>query len=198
MIFYDLKHGRVAILRFVRLLGRTVVRCRFKELINFLTRTPAVGVPFVYARDGVSRMSNFGSKEVARAAILMATSVDRDDENAVKSMLAERMIRAAAVDYGGEFVFSANKIVERAIVAAKREGLIESEHAEEGALAGAAHEALTQILPKAVGFNVGGKIGIARKDDHISVAMFFVVGMLHLNEVAIGLGHRVIHQRVSE
>lgn len=142
-------------------------------------------------------MSNLGSKEAARAAILMATSVDREHENTVKASFRDSMIRAAAVDYGGEFVFSGNRIVERAIVASKREGLIEPGHAEEGALAGAAHEALTQILPKAVGFNVGGKVGIARKDDHICVAMFFVVGMVHLNEVAVGLGHRVVHRHVS-
>lgn len=157
----------------------------------------AIGAMTGDRRKGVCTMGNLGSKEVAQAAILMATSLDRDDENRIKASFAERQVRAAAVDYGGEFVFSGNKIVERAIVAAKREGLIEAEHADEGALAGAAHEALTQILPKAVGFNVGGKIGIARKDDHISVAMFFVVGMVHLNEVSIGLGHRVVHRSID-
>lgn len=143
-------------------------------------------------------MNSLGSKDAARAAILMATSIDREHENEIKASFADEMIKAAAVDYGGEFVFSTNRIVERAIVAAKREGLIKPEHAEEGALAGATHEALTQILPKAVGFNVGGKIGMSRKDDHICVAVFFVVGMVHLNEVAIGLGHRVVHRPASE
>ncbi len=33
---------------------------------------------------------------------------------------------------------------------------------------------------------------IARQDDHIAVCIFFGIGLLHLNEVAIGLGHRVI------
>ena len=101
-------------------------------------------------------------------------------------------MRLAAVDFGGEFISSVSRIVERAVVAAKREGLISSTHAEEGAVAGAAREAVSQIISKAIGLNVGGKIGIARLDDHVSVCVFFGIGLLHLNEVAIGLGHRVI------
>ena len=54
------------------------------------------------------------------------------------------------------------------------------------------HEALSQISLKAVGYDVGGRIGIARYNDHVSVAVFFGIGLLHLDEVAIGLGHRVI------
>jgi hypothetical protein len=76
------------------------------------------------------------------------------------------------------------------VVAAKREGLIKESHADEGAVAGATHEALLQIKNKAIGFNVGGKIGIARQGDHIGVAVFIGVGLLHLDDVAIGLGHR--------
>ena len=68
------------------------------------------------------------------------------------------------MDYGGEFVASVVRIVERAVVAAKREGVIVAdEYKEEGSVAGAAHEALTQVMSKALGLNVGGKIGIARK-----------------------------------
>ncbi|NLL19602.1 MAG: hut operon positive regulator HutP, partial [Clostridia bacterium] len=36
------------------------------------------------------------------------------------------------------------------------------------------------------------KIGIARINDHISVAVFFGIGLVHLDEVAIGLGHRAV------
>ena len=77
-------------------------------------------------------------------------------------------MRAAAVDYGGEFIPSIMKIVERAVVAAKREGVISStEYHEEGSVAGAAHEALMQVGAKATGLNVGGKIGIARSGNNI-------------------------------
>ncbi|MCK8816920.1 HutP family protein [Natroniella sulfidigena] len=130
------------------------------------------------------------SKQVATAAIKMALS-DREQENQLKVAYQEEGLQVAAIDFGGEFNSSIKKIIERAIVAAKREGVIEQTHAEQGAVAGATHEALNQIHPKAVGFDVGGKIGVARKDDHVSVAIFFEIGLLHLNEMAIGLGHRV-------
>ena len=78
------------------------------------------------------------------------------------------------------------------MVSAKREGVIGDSHLEQGAVAGAAHEALSQIAPKAIGLSVGGKIGIARHKDHISVAVFFAVGLLNLDEVAMGMGHRAV------
>ena len=96
------------------------------------------------------------------------------------------------MDFGGEYLTSINKIVERAIVAGKREGLINETHSEEGAIAGATREALAQIMNKAIGLNVGGKLGIARWHDHISVSVFLGVGLLHFDEVAVGLAHRTI------
>ncbi len=137
-------------------------------------------------------MVQFGSRKVARAAIEMALTDGREQEKEYKQRLAREGIKAAAVDYGGDFISSVNKIIERAVVASKREGVIREVHAEEGAVAGATREALSQVMIKAAGLNVGGKIGIARKDDHISVAVFFGVGLLHLDEVAIGLGHRAV------
>ncbi|NLW88345.1 MAG: hut operon positive regulator HutP [Clostridiaceae bacterium] len=132
------------------------------------------------------------SKITASAAIRIALTVNREDESALKSSLIEKNIRAAAADFGGEFISSVSKIIERCIVAAQREGIISNTHVEEGALAGAAREAISQITSKAIGLNVGGKIGIARYNDHISVCMFFGIGLLHLNEIAVGLGHRAI------
>ena len=134
----------------------------------------------------------FGSKDVCRAAVRMSLTSTRPQEDKLKESYLEHEIKAAAVDYGGEFLSSVMKIVERTVVAAKREGLISEHHNEEGAVAGAAREAIAQISQKAIGLNVGGKIGIARFDDHIAVAIFMGIGLLHLNEVAIGLGHRVI------
>ncbi|NLT46787.1 MAG: hut operon positive regulator HutP, partial [Clostridiales bacterium] len=54
------------------------------------------------------------------------------------------------------------------------------------------HEAIAQVSQKAIGLNIGGKIGIARYHDHVAVAIFVGIGLLHLNEIALGLGHRVI------
>jgi hypothetical protein len=135
-----------------------------------------------------------GSKEVAKCALSIAMTVSREDEKALKDTFRNREIRAAAVDYGGEAIMAIKTIVERAVIAAKRELIIKDCHAEEGAVAGATHEAMSQILPKAIGLNIGGKVGIARKGDHISVAVFFSIGLVHLDEVAVGLGHRAVGQ----
>lgn len=134
-----------------------------------------------------------GSKIASTAAIKMALSVSRAEEVQLKKTFFEDYgIKAVAVDYGGEFISSVAKIVERAVVAGKREGVIKETHPDEGAVAGAAREALAQIMPKALGLNVGGKIGVARYHDHVSVAIFFGIGLLHLDEVSIGLGHRAV------
>jgi hypothetical protein len=134
------------------------------------------------------------SKEVAKAALAMAMSSTREDEKLLKEQLREREIRAAAVDYGGEALPSMRAIIERAVVAAKRELIIGDTHPEEGAIAGASREAMAQILTKAIGLNIGGKVGIARKGDHISIAVFFSIGLIHLDEIAVGLSHRAIGQ----
>lgn len=133
-----------------------------------------------------------GSKDVAKAAIRLAITSSRDDEKILKSKYAEKGVYVAAVDFGGEFITSVMRIVECCVVAAKREKIIGETHHEEGAVAGAVREAISQITSKAIGLNVGGKIGIARFGEHVAVGVFFGIGLLHLNEVAIGLGHRVI------
>lgn len=132
------------------------------------------------------------SKFVARAALYMALSEGREDEMRLKQDYQQQGLTVAAVNYGGQAVASVTKVVERAVVAAKREGVIIDVHNEEGAVAGAAHEALNQILTKAIGLNIGGKIGIARYHDHITVAMVMEIGLLHLNEVAVGMAHRAV------
>ena len=130
------------------------------------------------------------SLDVGRAALAMAISTDRQEEQAMRQRLQNRGILAVAVDFGGEYLSSVKKMIERAVVAAQRQGLIEASHVGEGAVAGATHAALEQITPKAVGLNVGGKIGVARHGEHVCVAVYLGVGVLHLNEVAVGLAHR--------
>ncbi len=134
----------------------------------------------------------YGSREIASAAIKMAVTSDRLEEKKLQAEFFRNGIYTAAADFGGEFITSVMKIIERAVVSSKREGVIAESHVEEGAVAGATREALIQIMPKAIGLNVGGKIGIARYKDHVCVAIFFGIGLLHLNEVAFGLGHRVL------
>ena len=130
------------------------------------------------------------SLDIGRAALAMAISADRQEEQTVRQQLQGRGIQAVAVDFGGEYVSSVKKMIERAVVAAQRQGLIEASHVGEGAVAGATHAALEQLTSKAVGLNVGGKIGVARYGEHVCVAVYLGVGVLHLNEVAVGLAHR--------
>lgn len=136
--------------------------------------------------------NEIGSSDVARAAIHMAISQGREEEKHSKIGYSKRGIKCCAVDFGGEYSSSIIKMVERAVVAAKREGIIEDAHKEIGGVAGACREALQQIADKAIGLSIGGKIGVARFQEHLSVCVFFGIGLLHLNEVAIGLGHRAI------
>lgn len=134
----------------------------------------------------------FGSKETAKAAIRLAVTESRTEEQRIRQELREKGVRSVAIDFGDEFSKSVTKILERAVVASKREGVIGDTHAEEGAVVGAAHEAITQIMNKAIGLNLGGKIAIARYESHLSVCVFFAIGLLNLNDVAIGLGHRAV------
>lgn len=135
-------------------------------------------------------MADLGSKDVARAAIQMALTAGRADETGLKERLRSAGILAGAVDIGGDFSDKLMKFVESALVAAKREGLIAQVHQEEGAVAGAVHEALNQIQSKALGLSIGGKIGLARYQDHLCVAVFTSIGMLYLNETAVAVAHR--------
>lgn len=133
-----------------------------------------------------------GSKEITTAAIKMAISATIEEEKATKKMLLNNGIKCAAINYGGEFLEAVPKILERAVVAAKREGVIGDTHLEEGAVAGAAHEAISQISERAFGLNLGGKIAIAGNGSHISVCVFFSVGLLNLNDIVIGVAHRAV------
>lgn len=142
-------------------------------------------------RDGYGGVA---SKQVAQAAIRLAITDSREQERQLKQEFAAQGVRMAAMDFGGEAINSIPKIIERAVVGAKREGVIRGNHAEEGAVAGATHEALTQIMSRAVGLNVGGKIGVARAGGHLCVAVFFAIGMLHLDDVAFSLAHRAVEE----
>ncbi|MTI69353.1 MAG: hut operon positive regulator HutP [Firmicutes bacterium] len=132
------------------------------------------------------------STDVAKASVEMAISSSRDLEEKLKKDFKKSGIKTVAVDIGGNLNDSIPKIIERAIVASRRSGIIKECHVHDGAVAGAAREAIIQVSTKANGLNVGGKIGIARCDEHLSVCIFMSIGLLHLNEVVIGLGHRSI------
>lgn len=132
-----------------------------------------------------------GSMEVAKFATRMAIS-DREEEEALKKEFLELGAKVTAVNIGGNINESTSKILERTLVAAKRSNVIREEHLHEGGVIGATRDALMQIRERASGQNVGGKVGIARKGQHMSVCIFLSVGLLHLDEVVIGIGHRAV------
>ena len=131
------------------------------------------------------------SLEVAKYATRMAIS-SREEEETLKLELKKMGILVTAVNIGGNINESTSKILERALVASKRNNLIREEHLHEGAVVGATRDALMQVWNRASGQNVGGKVGIARHGEHLSVCIFLSVGLLHLDEVVIGIGHRAI------
>ena len=131
------------------------------------------------------------STKVAKIATKMAIC-DREEENSLKKLYSEQGIKVTAVNIGGNINSSISKILESALVASKRNGLIREEHLHEGAVIGAARDAIIQVNNRAIGLNIGGKIGIARGGEHISVCIFLSIGLLHLDEVVIGIGHRCL------
>jgi len=130
------------------------------------------------------------STDIAKASIEIAITSSRGAEEQIINEFKNKEIRAAAVDIGGNLINSIPKIIERALVASRRSGVTKECHVHDGAVAGATREAIMQVATKANGLNVGGKIGIARYGEHLSVCIFMSIGLLHLNEVVIGLGHR--------
>lgn len=133
----------------------------------------------------------WGSTDVAKAAVELAISTREGEEKLIEEYRSKGIL-TTAVDVGGNLIESIPKIIERAIVASRRTGVIKECHVHDGAVAGAAREAIMQVSLKANGLNVGGKIGIARCGEHLAVCIFMSIGLLHLNEVVIGLGHRSI------
>ncbi|MDR1779060.1 MAG: HutP family protein [Clostridiales Family XIII bacterium] len=130
------------------------------------------------------------SIDVARATIELAITPSRDAEEKCIKKLAEKDIQATAVDVGGDVVNSVHVVIERAIHASRKAGLTRENHVQDGAIAGAAREAVTQIASKATGLNGGGKIAICRHHEHLVVCIFMSIGLLYLNDVVIGLSHR--------
>ena len=140
----------------------------------------------------MARNQGVKSREVVAAAVAMALTVSREEERRKQEAYHAEGLVVCAVDVGGNMVTMLPKIMESTLVAAKRNGLVGESHASDGAVIGALRDALDQVVQKAVGFNAGGKVGIARGGEHLSVCVFLSIGLLHLDDVVIGMGHRVI------
>lgn len=134
----------------------------------------------------------YDSTDVAKAAIKLAITSSRSVEEQMIKKLEEKDIHGIAIDVGGNIIDTIHVVIERAILASRKNGITKECHVQDGAIAGAAKDAIMQIAVKSAGLNGGGKIGICRHKEHLSVCIFMSIGLLHLNEVVIGLGHRSI------
>jgi len=132
------------------------------------------------------------SYEISKIAIQMVLTT-REEEKMLKEKYKKLGILTAAVNIGGKMPDITIKIIENSIVSAIKNGLVEDNRSHNGIIVGAVRDALSQVSNKTNGFNVGGKISLVRIGDDISVAVLLNIGILHLNEVAIAMAHRVIN-----
>ena len=117
--------------------------CRFSSEAASRFFVPKTAPP-PSLREAGARLCSAASRQVARAALYMALTETHPEEKEQKRAAGAAGIRAAAVDFGGEFVPTC---------AASSSGpwwppsgkASSAPHAEEGAVAGAAHEALVQL-----------------------------------------------------
>lgn len=129
---------------------------------------------------------------VTKGGLRMAMTSNREEEEILKEELMKSAVKSVAVDIGGNMTEMIPVIIERAVVAAKRSGVTKDCFVHDGSVAGAAREAINQVYSKAAGLNVGGKLSVSSCRGHLTVAIFLNIGMLHMNEVVVGLGHRSI------
>ena len=119
----------------------------------------------------ISLESKFGSADIARVATRLATTTTREEEMEYRSELQSMNIHAAA---------------------AQRCNLVKETHVGLGNVIGACHEVLLELMHKAAGLNVGGKIALVRYQEHLCVALFVEIGLLSFNEVGLYLAHRAV------
>ena len=136
-------------------------------------------------------MSERAANETTKKAILMAIS-SREEEKDLIAKFAGEGFKCIGVNVGGKMPSIVPKIIENALVASVRNGLIQDTRVHNGAIAGAIREAMNQIQNNMNGLSVGGKIGVARKGKDLSVALYFSIGLLHLNETVMAVSHRAM------
>ncbi|MDE5977604.1 MAG: HutP family protein [Turicibacter sp.] len=137
-------------------------------------------------------MKKFSSIDVAKAAVQVSMTSSRTEEEQLIQELKLQGIQATAVDVGGNLIQSIPKIIERAIIASRKSHVTKQSVILDGAVAGATRDAIMQVSMKATGLNAGGKVSIARCGENLTVCIFLSIGLLHLDDVVIGLAHRSV------
>ena len=122
-------------------------------------------------------MRSFNSLDVAKAAVKVSMTSTRHEEEQLIKEFNNEGIQVTAVDIGGNLIQSIPKIIERAIIAARKTHVTKESCVLDGAVAGAARDAIMQVSMKATGLNAGGKISIARCGEHLTDCVF--IGLAH-------------------
>ena len=142
--------------------------------------------------EGGLKMKEFSSLDVAKAAVKVSMTASRSEEDQLVRELRSQGIYATAVDIGGNLLQSIPKIIERAIIASRKTNVTKESFILDGAVAGATRDAIMQVSMKATGLNAGGKVAITRCGENLTVYIFLSIGLLHLDDVVIGLAHRSV------
>ncbi len=132
--------------------------------------------------------------QVGRAAMLLASTLTKQEEEQVKTQLSELGWRCVATEVGGVFGELPQKITRALVGAALNGRVIDKDQREMHALMHAAFEALDAFIPSGLlEASVGAKIAIVRNSRWISVAVMgdtayhavahherFGLGMMHI------------------
>lgn len=110
--------------------------------------------------------------QVGRAAMLLASTLSKDDEDFIKDRLAQIGWRCVATEVGGVLDDLPQKITRALVGAALNGRVIKKDQSEMHALMHAAFEALDAFIPSGLlEASVGAKIAIVRSSRWISVAV---------------------------
>ena len=130
------------------------------------------------------------SIEIGRAALRIAVTENRTEEQRIKEQLAAKGIRSTAVDFGGEFMPSVVKNCGARRCCGAASGHCYGNPCWRGRCCRSCPRCFGAACDEGGRLNVGGKIGIARSGEHLCVAIYMAVGVLNLDELCVALGHR--------
>nr|WP_321503320.1 HutP family protein [uncultured Dethiosulfovibrio sp.] len=110
--------------------------------------------------------------QIGRAAMLLASTLTKSEEDSIKSQLSELGWRCVATEVGGVFGDLPQKTTRALVGAALNGKVIDKDQGEMHALMHAAFEALDAFIPSGLlEASVGAKIAIVRNSRWISVAV---------------------------
>ncbi len=117
---------------------------------------------------------SFGNLTVGRAAMLLALTATREEEDTLKAIIEQgKNIKCAVTEVGGKVNDFKEKITNSVIGAALNCGVINKDSRQVHALLHATMEAENGMLfGSAIGLNLAVKVGIACDAEWIAVALF--------------------------